>query len=47
MKKRVIIDTDIGDDIDDALALALAINSPELDIIGITTVFRNTTLRDV
>jgi inosine-uridine nucleoside N-ribohydrolase len=43
--KRVIIDTDIGDDIDDALALALAINSPELDIIGITTVFRNTTLR--
>jgi len=45
IKSRVIIDTDIGDDIDDALALALALNSPELDLVGITTVFRNTTLR--
>jgi inosine-uridine nucleoside N-ribohydrolase len=44
-KTKVIIDTDIGDDVDDALALALAFNSPELDIIGITTVFRNTTSR--
>ncbi|MGC8971132.1 MAG: nucleoside hydrolase [bacterium] len=43
--KKVIIDTDIGDDIDDALAIALAINSPELDIVAITTVFRNTLLR--
>jgi inosine-uridine nucleoside N-ribohydrolase len=43
--KKIIIDTDIGDDIDDALAIALALNSPELDIVGITTVFRNTTLR--
>src|SRR5690242_6097088 len=34
----VIIDTDIGDAIDDALALALAVNSPELDIRGVTTV---------
>lgn len=44
-KTKVIIDTDIGDDVDDALALALALNSTELDIVGITTVFRNTTLR--
>lgn len=44
-KIRVIIDTDIGDDVDDALALALALSSPELDIVGVTTVFRNTTLR--
>jgi len=43
--KKVIIDTDIGGDIDDALAVALALNSPELDIIGITTVFENTLLR--
>jgi len=43
--KRVIIDTDIGDDIDDALAIALALSSCELDVVGITTVFRNTTLR--
>ena len=43
--KKVIIDTDIGGDIDDALAVALALNSPELDVIGITTVFENTLLR--
>jgi inosine-uridine nucleoside N-ribohydrolase len=35
----VLIDTDIGDDIDDALALALALRSPELDVLGISTVF--------
>jgi len=35
----VVIDTDIGDDIDDALALALALNSPELDLRGVTTVY--------
>ena len=36
----VIIDTDIGDDIDDAFALALALRSPELRILGVTTAFR-------
>jgi purine nucleosidase len=45
MRERIIIDTDIGDDIDDALAVAMAVNSPELDIIGITTVFRNVKAR--
>jgi purine nucleosidase/pyrimidine-specific ribonucleoside hydrolase len=34
----IIFDTDIGDDVDDALALAFALNSPELDIRAITTV---------
>jgi purine nucleosidase len=34
----IIFDTDIGDDIDDALALALALQSPELDVRVITTV---------
>lgn len=34
----VIFDTDIGDDIDDALALALALQSPELDVKLVTTV---------
>ena len=34
----VLIDTDIGSDVDDAFALALALASPELDIRGITTV---------
>src|SRR5215475_12743877 len=42
---KVIIDTDIGDDIDDAFALALALRSPEIDVIGITTAWGNTELR--
>ncbi len=41
----VVIDTDIGDDIDDALALALALSSPEIDLLGVSTVFGDTTLR--
>ncbi len=41
----VIIDTDIGDDIDDAFAVALALESPELKILGITTAFGDTELR--
>lgn len=41
----VIIDTDIGDDIDDALAVGLALASPELNIVGITTTWGNTALR--
>src|SRR5579863_4889090 len=40
-----IIDTDIGDDIDDAFALALALQSPELKILGVTTAFGDTELR--
>jgi inosine-uridine nucleoside N-ribohydrolase len=40
-----IIDTDIGDDIDDAFALALALESPELKILGVTTAFGDTELR--
>ena len=41
----VIIDTDIGDDVDDAFAVALALQSPELKILGITTAWGNTPLR--
>lgn len=40
--EKVIIDTDIGDDIDDAFAVALALRSPELQILGITTTFGDT-----
>lgn len=40
-----IIDTDVGDDIDDAFALALALRSPELHILGITTAYGDTELR--
>ena len=43
--ERIIIDTDIGDDIDDAFAIAFACNSPELKLEGITTVFRNAVAR--
>lgn len=41
----VILDTDIGDDIDDAFALALALRSPEIDLLGITTTYGDTELR--
>ena len=34
----ILLDTDIGDAIDDSLALAFAVNSPELDVRGVTTV---------
>lgn len=44
-KTKIIIDTDIGDDIDDALAIAFALESPELEIVGITTVFKNVEAR--
>src|SRR3954453_21118890 len=37
----VFLDTDIGDDIDDALALALAVQSPELKVLGVATVLQN------
>ena len=41
----VILDTDIGDDIDDAFALALVLRSPELHLLGIETAFGDTELR--
>ena len=44
-REKVIIDTDIGDDIDDAFAVALALKSPELQILGITTEFGDTATR--
>src|SRR6266850_431836 len=45
LPEKVIIDTDIGDDVDDAFALALALRSPELQILGITTTFGDTETR--
>jgi inosine-uridine nucleoside N-ribohydrolase len=41
----VILDTDIGDDIDDAFALALALRSRDLRLVGITTEYGDTELR--
>ena len=34
---KLIVDTDIGSDIDDALCLAYLLNQPRCDILGITT----------
>ncbi|APA69858.1 nucleoside hydrolase [Janthinobacterium sp. 1_2014MBL_MicDiv] len=42
---KVIVDMDIGDDIDDAFALALLLQSPEIEIVGITTDWGDTALR--
>jgi len=44
-KINLIIDTDIGDDIDDALALLFSLKFENVNLLGVTTVFRNTSLR--
>lgn len=44
-KQKVIIDTDIGDDIDDAFAVALAFRSPELQVLQIDAGYGDTHLR--
>lgn len=44
-RTKIILDTDIGDDIDDVFALALALRSPEIELIGITTAWGDTALR--
>src|SRR5271169_2024723 len=44
-KIPVILDTDIGSDIDDAFALALIIHSPEFELLGVTTVSGDTAAR--
>jgi purine nucleosidase len=41
----VWIDSDIGDDIDDAFALGLVLRSPELKLLGISTAFGDTETR--
>lgn len=38
-KKKIIIDTDPG--IDDAMAIFIALRSPEVEVIGLTTIFGN------
>jgi inosine-uridine nucleoside N-ribohydrolase len=44
-RQKIILDTDIGDDIDDAYALTLALHSPEFEILGVTTAWGDTALR--
>ena len=38
MTKKVLLDTDIGGDIDDALCLAYLLNHPSCELLGVTTV---------
>ena len=45
MAIKVIIDTDIGEDIDDILVTAFALQSPEFEVMGITTVDGDTQAR--
>lgn len=43
--EQIIIDTDIGTDIDDAFAVGLALHSPEFKILGVTSAWGDTHLR--
>ena len=45
VREKIIIDTDIGDDIDDAFAVALALSSPEFDVLGFSAAFGDTPTR--
>lgn len=42
--EKIIIDADVG--IDDAMAILLALASPEFEIVGISTVYGNTTINN-
>ncbi|MGN6030923.1 MAG: nucleoside hydrolase [Thermomicrobiales bacterium] len=42
---RVVLDTDIGTDVDDCLALAFLLGSPEIQLDAITTVYADVALR--
>ncbi|WP_434315491.1 nucleoside hydrolase [Leifsonia sp. P73] len=42
---HVILDTDIGSDVDDALALVQILGTPSIRLAGVTTVYGDTTLR--
>ena len=42
---KVVLDTDIGTDIDDAWALAYAVKSPVFDLVGVTVTDADTEQR--
>ena len=43
--KKIILDTDIGSDVDDALCLGLALAEPAVELVGMTTVAGDTACR--
>lgn len=45
VREKVIFDTDIGDDIDDAFALGLGLSDSKLNVLGVTTAWGDTDLR--
>jgi purine nucleosidase len=45
IRSQVVLDTDIGTDVDDALALSVLLGSPEIDLVAVTTVYGDTLLR--
>ena len=44
-KKKIILDTDNGDDIDDLFTIYLMLNSPQFEVVGIVCSYLNTPLR--
>ena len=44
-RQMIVLDTDIGTDVDDVVALALLLRLPEVDLQAITTVYVDTALR--
>lgn len=45
MTVRIVLDTDMGSDVDDALCLALAVAAPEVELAAVTHVSKDTILR--
>ncbi len=41
----IILDTDIGSDVDDALALALLLSHPDVELVGVSTVYGDVACR--
>lgn len=44
-RRRIVLDTDMASDVDDALCLALAVASPEIELVAVTVVGRESRLR--
>jgi purine nucleosidase len=44
-RRRIVLDTDIGSDVDDALCLALALAAPEIELVAVTHVCGDTRRR--
>lgn len=45
MTIKIVLDTDIGTDVDDCLALAVLLGSPEVELVGVTCVYGDVLLR--